>query len=203
MLPLLLPEWPRKNPKLCRQAKVSTLRADSIDSMQKARTITSALQCTVIDCALPENSLLPFVLEHGRHILARSTLQHGLLHFLLPGVGYIAYAMMNRGPKVLHVFSPVALGDPVCAADNTAALTAAFLRAHPGAMFVQARMFIIPCSHYVHTTKPVPCTYCCILLLELCITLPPCWRAGERSVCICAAARFRYADKFGRGRDAS
>ena len=96
-------------------------------------------QAAPLDGTLPEEALLPYLFGHGRRILARSSLQDGLCHFLLPGVGYIAYALMHRGPEVLRIFTPVALGDPLCAPEAYVELTAAFLRAHPRAMFAQVR----------------------------------------------------------------
>ncbi|KAF6256765.1 hypothetical protein COO60DRAFT_1461507 [Scenedesmus sp. NREL 46B-D3] len=64
--------------------------------------------------ATTHDDLYPYILQHGRGILSLSTLQQGLQHFLVPGVGYIAYAMMYNGPDWLNIRTPVSLGDPIC-----------------------------------------------------------------------------------------
>jgi phosphatidylglycerol lysyltransferase len=86
--------------------------------------------------------VFPYILQHGRGILSLSTLQQGLQHFILPGIGYIAYAMMYNGPDWLNIRTPVALGDPICNPANFAAIAGAFLERHPKAMFLQVSKLI-------------------------------------------------------------
>jgi hypothetical protein len=87
--------------------------------------------------AAPPAALFPYILQHGRGILSLSTLQQGLQHFILPGVGYIAYTMMRNGPDIFNVLSPLALGDPICDPVNFAVMAEAFLQQHPKAIFMQ------------------------------------------------------------------
>jgi phosphatidylglycerol lysyltransferase len=87
--------------------------------------------------AAPHDILYPYILQHGRGILGLSTLQQGLQHFLMPGVGYIAYTTMRNGPDVFNIRTPVALGDPICDPANFGLIAGAFLNKHPKAMFMQ------------------------------------------------------------------
>ncbi|WIA18896.1 hypothetical protein OEZ85_003568 [Tetradesmus obliquus] len=85
----------------------------------------------------PHDTLYPDILQHGRGILSLSTLQQGLQHFIVPGVGYIAYTMMRNGPDVFNVLSPLALGDPICDHSKFTVMAQAFLQQHPKAIFMQ------------------------------------------------------------------
>ncbi|WIA39196.1 hypothetical protein OEZ86_005321 [Tetradesmus obliquus] len=105
-----------------------------------AQGTTAAAAAAAADtagAASPHDALYPHILHHGRGILSLSTLQQGLQHFLLPDVGYIAYAMMFNGPEFLNIKTPVALGDPICDPANFALIAGAFLKQHPKAMFMQ------------------------------------------------------------------
>jgi hypothetical protein len=78
-----------------------------------------------------------YLLQHGRSIMAISTFQPGLYYFELPGIGYLAYALMSNGPEFLHILSPVVLSDPVCDPAHFEIMAKAFLHQHPTAMFMQ------------------------------------------------------------------
>jgi hypothetical protein len=89
--------------------------------------------------AAAPSELYPYILQHGRGILSLSTLQQGLQHFLVPGIGYIAYTTMRNGPDVFNILSPLALGDPICDPANFKLMAEAFLQQHPKAIFMQVR----------------------------------------------------------------
>ncbi|KAF6256766.1 hypothetical protein COO60DRAFT_1702160 [Scenedesmus sp. NREL 46B-D3] len=87
--------------------------------------------------AAPPSTLYPYIAQHGRGILSLSTLQPGLQHFLVPGIGFIAYTMMRNGPDIFNVLSPLALGDPMCDPAHFRLMAEAFLQQHPKAIFMQ------------------------------------------------------------------
>eukprot|EP00798_Chlamydomonas_sp_ICE-L_P024925 gene24925-10576_t len=76
--------------------------------------------------------LLDFLIQYGSHATAYSTLQEGLQHFVLPGIGYIAFSMMPYYPS-----RAVCLSDPVCNPCHWALMVDGFTRTHPDALFVQ------------------------------------------------------------------
>jgi lysylphosphatidylglycerol synthetase-like protein (DUF2156 family) len=86
---------------------------------------------------IPHQQLLPYLRQHGSHILAQSTLQPGVHHFLMPGVGYMAYGFKNCGPPVLRITSPVVLGDPVADPAHWQMMAQTFLKRWPDTMFLQ------------------------------------------------------------------
>lgn len=89
---------------------------------------------------IPHEQLLPYLRQHGRSILAHSTLQPGVHHFLMPGVGYMAYGFKNCGPPALGIRSPVVLGDPVADPAHWQMMAQAFLKRWPSTMFLQVRV---------------------------------------------------------------
>jgi hypothetical protein len=100
--------------------------------------------------AAAPSELYPYILQHGRGILSLSTLQQGLQHFIVPGIGYITYTMMRNGPDVLNILSPLALGEPICDPVNFMLMAEAFLQQHPEAIFMQ-----------VSLKQPCTCGYPC------------------------------------------
>lgn len=103
--------------------------------------ITSHL--SPVDEHVPEAVLWRYLEQHGRGTLAISTLQEGMRHFLVPGLGYIAYGL-STGRASCQAASgkqrAVALGDPICEQQHYAALAGAFLRAFPAATFLMVRL---------------------------------------------------------------
>lgn len=75
--------------------------------------------------------------NHGRGIMSLSTVQKGLQHFVVPGVGYIAFSMMEWWPVNDFINVAVALGDPICDPKHHAYMAAAFLEQYPKALFAQ------------------------------------------------------------------
>lgn len=112
---------------------VHVLAADSAGALPTEAVPTA----TAVTAAVDADALYPYILQHGRGIMSLSTLQEGIQHFLMPGIGYIAYAMMYNGPPFLNIKSAVALGDPICAPEHYASIAGAFLQQHPKAMFLQ------------------------------------------------------------------
>jgi lysylphosphatidylglycerol synthetase-like protein (DUF2156 family) len=82
------------------------------------------------DNALVEPSALPdWLLNHGQHSLAYSTLQTGLKHYTLPGVGAIAYRKCMG-----HT---IVLGNPICAYTDTRHLVESFMKTRNRVIFAQ------------------------------------------------------------------
>ncbi len=76
-----------------------------------------------------KSRLRDYLLKHGSHSPAYSSLQDGLEYFFLPGTGYIPYASASGG----MVF---ALSNPLCSLDDYPGLVGAFLRRFPRAAFL-------------------------------------------------------------------
>jgi len=72
--------------------------------------------------------LRQYLVEHGRHSCAYSSLQEGLEHFVIPGTGYIPYA-----PSSGITF---ALSDPLCAVEDYPGLVGAFVKSFPRSAFL-------------------------------------------------------------------
>jgi phosphatidylglycerol lysyltransferase len=70
--------------------------------------------------------------RYGGFALAMSTMQPGLEHFSLPGIGSLAYH-----PALGPGHSALALGDPLCAAADRDTLLRAYLAAQPRSAFFQ------------------------------------------------------------------
>eukprot|EP00775_Hariotina_reticulata_P001702 gene1702-2047_t len=88
--------------------------------------------------------------------MAISTFQPGLYYFELPGIGYLAYALMSNGPEFLNILSPVVLSDPVCNPGHFEVFAKAFLQQHPTAMFMQvsstfARVLHASCGLHINS----------------------------------------------------
>eukprot|EP00775_Hariotina_reticulata_P013086 gene13086-13213_t len=105
---------------------------------------TSSLELEILaemndssDSGFVAELLLPHLLQHGRHIMSVSAFQLGMYQFILPGVGFIAFAMMGNGPDWLRLLSPLVLGDPLCSPELWPVMAAAFLEAYPDALFMQ------------------------------------------------------------------
>lgn len=73
-----------------------------------------------------------YLREYGSGTLSYSSLQCSMQHHVLPGAGYIAYDMPPGEDFA------VALGDPVCAQGDRAALLDSFLAAQPNVCFLSA-----------------------------------------------------------------
>ncbi|KAL6765913.1 hypothetical protein V8C86DRAFT_12364 [Haematococcus lacustris] len=91
------------------------------------------LLATARDEPLPFSELWPYLQQHGGHCLAWSYFQAGMRHFLLPGVGFLAYTPMQQ-PAYTQV---IVLGAPVCSKESVGQLLRVFLSRYPRAMFLQ------------------------------------------------------------------
>lgn len=109
--------------------------------MGKARVLSNAVQpmnskeSQMVKGSIPTEELTMLLKRFGRTCMAYSSLQEGVQHFVVSGVGYISYATLPRVGPVGPL--PVALSDPVSCPTMYKRMTEEFLRAHPGAMFVQ------------------------------------------------------------------
>ena len=80
--------------------------------------------------------LLPYLKLYGNQALAYSTLQRGIRHLHIHGIGYLAYAELPAMPPVLRKSAAV-LSDPVCHPSNFMILTLALLERYKEPMFLQ------------------------------------------------------------------
>lgn len=74
------------------------------------------------------DELREYLVRYGCHSSAYSSLQEGLEYFVLPGKGYIPYALSSGMAFVLS--------NPICAAEDFRELAGAFLESFPRAAFL-------------------------------------------------------------------
>jgi phosphatidylglycerol lysyltransferase len=76
---------------------------------------------------------LPYVTQYGAGCMAYSTLAEGVEAFVVPGIGYVAYARQRLfGERVF------ALADPIAPPERWGEVIDRFVAEHPKAMFVQS-----------------------------------------------------------------
>lgn len=84
-----------------------------------------------------KEDLIPYLEEHGRHCMAFTSLEPTLEHFVVDGLGYIAFKRFK------HWFwarkeRTIVLADPICSIENTPKLLDLFVAEHPNSIFVQS-----------------------------------------------------------------
>lgn len=83
----------------------------------------------------PTADLYPYCKQFGRNCMSYTTLEPEMNHFILDGVGYIAYVnyqhwLWTRKKR------KIILADPVCSSKNYEKIFSAFIEKHPDAIFV-------------------------------------------------------------------
>ncbi len=76
-----------------------------------------------------KSRLREYLIKHGSHSPAYSSLQDGLEYFMIPGTGYIPYARASSGMAF-------ALSNPICSLDDYPALVGAFIERFPRVAFL-------------------------------------------------------------------
>lgn len=83
---------------------------------------------------------LPHLLSHGNFPMAYSTMQQELCYFMVPDVGYIAFAQKGKFFKTTHVLS-----DPVVIPERKHEVLTKFLSLFPDACFAQVTKATADC----------------------------------------------------------
>jgi lysylphosphatidylglycerol synthetase-like protein (DUF2156 family) len=83
-----------------------------------------------------------YLMRHGVHSMAFSTMQPGMEYFDVPGMGYIAYARY-WGLKFV-------LSDPVCEPCHVEAMLDRFVAQFPNAVFAQVTQNVVDILHRKH-----------------------------------------------------
>lgn len=80
---------------------------------------------------------MPYLRQYGSHCMAYTTLEPTLDHFILEGVGYIAFIHFKHW---LWSWKDrfMVLADPVCAKKDYPVIIHAFIKKHPHVIFVEA-----------------------------------------------------------------
>jgi len=81
--------------------------------------------------------LLSYLKRFGSHCMAYTSLEPTLEHFVVDGMGYIAFKRFK------HWFwarkeRTIVLADPICSADDVSELLDRFIEKHPDSIFVQS-----------------------------------------------------------------
>jgi lysylphosphatidylglycerol synthetase-like protein (DUF2156 family) len=92
--------------------------------------------------AFTHNERVGYLMSHGVHSMAFSTMQPGMEYFDVPGIGYIAYARY-WGLKFV-------LSDPVCEPCNVETLLDRFVAKFPNAVFAQVTQNVVDILHRNH-----------------------------------------------------
>ena len=83
-----------------------------------------------------------YLMTHGSHSMAFSTMQPDMHYFDVHNIGYIAYAS--------YFGMKFALADPICATSHVEMLLDRFLRRFPNAMFAQVTKNVVDILHRKH-----------------------------------------------------
>lgn len=94
------------------------------------------------DYTFTQSERLSYLMNHGVHSMAFSTLQPDMEYFDIPGMGYVAYARY-LGMKFV-------LSDPVCDPSHMETMLDRFVAKFPNAVFAQVTKNVVDILHRKH-----------------------------------------------------
>ncbi len=107
----------------------------------QALALDSALQPASIS-TFSHGERVGYLMQHGIHPMAFSSMQPDMEYFDVPGIGYIAYAR--------HWGMQFALADPVCDPKHFELMLDRFVQRFPSAVFAQVSKAVVDILHRKH-----------------------------------------------------